>query len=228
MIARVLERSVWLKGVTLFALLGWFAFTPMLTWHNALQRRVVVGAEMTDAFLRRTFAPYASMQWLNLKAPRANVAVYGEPRTFYLQTRYFWADDAHNNVVDYGRVRDGQTLVAELRRLETTHVLWNTRGPFGPPVEAINDAIARNLLTPRFEVNAWRYSRFLRKLMAKRPTKSLPPEPQATLPPAPSSTRLRFGAAVRLFAALRPTDAGVDFAGAPRRGAGRGRALSIR
>jgi hypothetical protein len=153
MIARVLERSVWLKGVTLFALLGWFAFTPMLTWHNALQRRVVFGAESPEAFLRRTFAPYASMQWLNLKAPRANVAVYGEPRTFYLQMPYFWADDAHNNLVDYGRVRDGQALVAELRRLETTHVLWNTRGPFGPPVEAINDAIARNLLTPRFEVN---------------------------------------------------------------------------
>lgn len=161
MIARIEGRLPPLRWITYGALIAWFAFVPALTIHNGGRAwEVVLGRTTPEAYLRRTFAPYRAMEWLNSpvgvvsRAGVGMVAVYGEPRCFYLRVPYFWADDAHNNLVDYTKVgNSGAALVAELRRLHTTYILWNTTGPFGPPQAALQDAVKRGLLQSSFEAN---------------------------------------------------------------------------
>lgn len=96
------------------------------------------------------------MQWASTHTPaEARIALYGEPRGFYLNRDYFWADDPHNNLIDYAKVRSGADLVSALRALGATHVLWNRTpgengGAFGPPAQ-ITEAIDRGLLMPLYE-----------------------------------------------------------------------------
>jgi hypothetical protein len=70
-----------------------------------------------------------------------------------LQRDYFWADDPHNNLIDYNAIRTGVDFVAALREQRATHILVNTRpganGGFGSPPpqmqEAINSGLVRQL-----------------------------------------------------------------------------------
>jgi hypothetical protein len=101
------------------------------------------------------------MRWASTNTPpNARFAVYGEPRCFYLERDYFWADDPHNNLIDYGKLRSGDDLVQALRGLGTTHVLWNaepgTNGGFGGPPELIKEAISRERLVLQHEARGYR------------------------------------------------------------------------
>jgi hypothetical protein len=67
------------------------------------------------------------MQWASSNLPReARVAVFGEPRCFYLERDYFWADSFHNTLLDYSRIKTGQDFVQALRQLGATHIFLNT------------------------------------------------------------------------------------------------------
>ncbi|MDQ3812964.1 MAG: glycosyltransferase family 39 protein, partial [Armatimonadota bacterium] len=118
-VCRYLQASAVLKWTTAGVLVLWFALTPALTLWNARRSfAVIAGRETPAEYLARTFPGYEAMSRASTNTPRtARFAVYGEPRTFYLEREYFWADDPHNNLIDYSRVKTGAYLVRVLQSL---------------------------------------------------------------------------------------------------------------
>ncbi len=89
---------------------------------------VVSGQAASRDWLTRVMPPYRAQNWINENLPAAAVvAIWGEPRDFYVQRAYFWADDAHNQLIDYQKARDWPELSRQLKALGATHILWNTR-----------------------------------------------------------------------------------------------------
>ena len=152
-----LTISRWIGGAGLVA---WLGFAPFFI---AMQSRgsfaVIAGAETPDAYLNRSFAGYSAMQWINANAPAdARVAVYGEPRCFYLNRSYFWADDAHNELIDYPTISSGVQLAATLKKRGATHVLWNANaarngGAFGPPQPLFDAMVSAGAASFEFDGN---------------------------------------------------------------------------
>ncbi len=162
MAERFLQRGALLKFVSGAALVVWCLFALRATaWNGRPAFGVIFGSETPEDYLTRTFTPYPAMRWASQNTPEdARFAVYGEPRCFYLDRDYFWADDPHNNLIDYGRVRSGADLVKALRAQGATHVFWSTRPVFGgPPPGPMQDAIENRLLKPLFEARGCRVYR---------------------------------------------------------------------
>lgn len=142
----------------------WLLFSPaLLTWRARDTFPVLTGAESGEAYLRRTFGSnYDAMNWANTNTPRgAKFAVYGEPRCFYLNRPYFWADDAHNNLIDYSKVGSGAALATALKSLGASYVLWNADaagngGAFGPPQPLMDEAIAGGQLRLLYDERGYR------------------------------------------------------------------------
>lgn len=140
-----LTLARWIGGAGLAA---WLLFAPLFV---ALQSRsswkVIGGAQTPENYLTRTFSGYSAMEYINENAPAdARVAVYGEPRDFYLKRSYFWADDAHNELIDYPKVSTGAQLAAALKAQGATYVLANFEaarngGAFGPPQSLFDEMI---------------------------------------------------------------------------------------
>ena len=140
-----LTLTRWIGGAGLVA---WLIFAPLFTAFNARGSFAVIsGAQMPDDYLTRTFAGYSAMQWINANtAPDARVAVYGEPRDFYLNRSYFWADDAHNNLIDYPNISTGAQLADALKAQGASLILWNADaqrngGAFGPPQPLFDEMV---------------------------------------------------------------------------------------
>ena len=67
---------------------------------------VVSGQVAPRAWLEKTLLAYHAQNWINENLPNeAKIAVWGEPRDFYVQRDYFWADDGHNQLIDYQTTR---------------------------------------------------------------------------------------------------------------------------
>jgi hypothetical protein len=157
------RRSRAARCVTGVACGLWFVGVPV--YFVALsqdQWPVVSGTMSPGEYLTRSFPGYAAMEYINKTAPpQARVAVYGEPRCFYLNRDYFWADDEHNNLIDYDKIQSGDELINALKKLGVTHVLVDTRpgptgGAFGvPPRFAPSFNAAR--LPLLFEANGYQY-----------------------------------------------------------------------
>ncbi|HEX8237432.1 MAG TPA: phospholipid carrier-dependent glycosyltransferase [Abditibacteriaceae bacterium] len=151
-VEKYFNRSAVLKWTTGLALAAWLLFTPLFTLTKASSTLpVIFGQETPDAYLTRTFSGYAAMRWASTNTPpNARFAVYGEPRCFYLQRDYFWADDPHNNLIDYNAIKTGADFVAALRAQRATHILVNTRpgsnGGFGSPPPQMQQAIDGGLV----------------------------------------------------------------------------------
>ena len=132
-----LTLARWIGGASLAA---WLLLAPLFI---ALAARnswgVILGVQTPENYLTRTFSAYSAQQWINANAPvDARVAVYGEPRDFYLKRSYFWADDAHNQLIDYPKITTGAQLAAALKAQGATYVLANfdaarNGGVFAPP-----------------------------------------------------------------------------------------------
>ncbi len=90
---------------------------------------------------------------------KARFAVYGEPRTLYLERDYFWADDPHNNLIDYAKIKTGADFVKALKAQGATHIFWNTQPAFGAPPPQMQDAITEGLLEFLFEEKGCRVYR---------------------------------------------------------------------
>lgn len=159
------ERSTLLKWTGAITLATWLTFVPIHTLHRLRYvLPVVIGAEQPEDFLIRSFPGYSAMQWANKNTPRvARFAVYGEPRCFYLEREYFWADDPHNNLIDYWRFQTVSGFVYALRRLGANYVLWNTdpehTGGFGSPPPQLEMAINEGRLKLLFESRGYRIYR---------------------------------------------------------------------
>ena len=149
------RRSGLLKAVVSLCVGAWFVFAIVVVNFQARRTWQVVTAQMApDDYLLRTFAGFGAMNRASRDLPtNARVAVYGEPRTFYLQRDYFWADEAHNLLVKRS-LQNGAQWIAEMRRLGATHVLVNENaagnGGFGGPPPQLSEAVARGLLQPLF------------------------------------------------------------------------------
>ena len=148
-------RSRLLRSVVALCVVAWFAFAVVTVNFQARRTWQVVTAQIApDEYLSRTFAGFAAMSRASRDLPpNARVAVYGEPRTFYLERDYFWADEAHNLLVKRP-LQNGAQWLAEMRRLGATHVLVNgnasQNGGFGGPPPQMNEAVASGLLQPLF------------------------------------------------------------------------------
>lgn len=164
-IERLQQRSTPLRWTSLLALVACLLFAPGWTLFNAqYMLPVVTGTESPTDYLTRSVSSYPAMQWIAANTPADAVfAVYGEPRCFYLQRNYFWADDPHNNLIDYAKVHSGADLVNALRGLSATYVLWNTRAAqnagFGGPPAQINEAIDKGLLQLENETRGYQIYR---------------------------------------------------------------------
>ena len=126
------------RFVLAFSLGAWLLFSPFLHLYRAQNTFAVIsGAETQTDFLRRTFAGKLAMEWANQNTPpNARFAVYGEPRCFYLERAYFWADAPHNRLIAE-QTEAGKSYEQALKTLGATHVLVNTTpgengGVFGP------------------------------------------------------------------------------------------------
>ena len=121
------SRSAVLKGVSRLFLVAWLLWAPALTlWQNRGVWSVVAGTQTPIEYSMR-FAPgFAAMQWASQNTPPdARFAVYAEPRTFYLDRDYFWADAVNNTLIDYGAIRSARDWVNALRGQKATHIFLN-------------------------------------------------------------------------------------------------------
>jgi len=161
-VLRLQQRSAILKLTIGLTLCAWLIFVPVLTaWRLRDAIPVALGQENPEIYLSRTFAGYDAMKWSSENTPvNSNFAIYGEPRDFYLKRKYFWADDPHNNLIDYAAVQTGAQLVSALKKLGATHVLWNTQpernGGFGGPPPQMAEAVSSDAMTPIFEAKGYR------------------------------------------------------------------------
>jgi hypothetical protein len=160
-IEKYLGRSAILKWITALALTAWLLFTPYFSLVKASSTLpVIFGQETPEAYLTRTFSGYPAMRWASTNTPpTARFAAYGEPRLYYLQRDYFWADDPHNNLIDYNAIKTGADFVAALREQRATHILVNTRpeanGGFGSPPPQMQEAIGNGLVRPLHETRGY-------------------------------------------------------------------------
>ncbi len=112
----------WTANLALCAWLLWSAAFSNYAARNAWN--VVAGKRTPESYLAATVAPYRIMQWMNLHLPlNAVVAVYAEPRCFYLQRAYFWADPYQNTLFPADGSPDA--LLDALKSRGATHVLLN-------------------------------------------------------------------------------------------------------
>jgi len=138
----------------------WLLFVPVLEWHQATslraERQVLFGQITPHEYLMRTFPAYLAMDWANHNTPTdAKFAVYGEPRCYYLDRPYFWADPEHNTLVSSQGVNDGADLARALKNLGASYVLvdtdpGHTGGAFGPPPQfeqAVDDGLISTVFT---------------------------------------------------------------------------------
>ena len=150
-----LTLARWIGGA---ALTAWLLFAPTFIALNARgSLGVIRGAQTPDDYLTRTFAGYSAMQWIGANTPAtARVAVYGEPRDFYLSRSYFWADDAHNQLINYSKITTGAQLAAALKAQGATHILANfdaarNGGVFEPPQPLFDEMVSAGDATLIFD-----------------------------------------------------------------------------
>lgn len=97
---------------------------------------------------------YEASEQINSMTPAdAKVALYEEPRGYYLDRDYLWADPGHSALIAYERVDSAEDLANEWRRIGVTHVMINAarfpdlRGG-GQLVRHIREAVEAGLLAP--------------------------------------------------------------------------------
>ncbi|MFO8080968.1 MAG: glycosyltransferase family 39 protein [Armatimonadota bacterium] len=87
---------------------------------------------------------YAAASAINRTAPAsAKVALYAEPRGYYLDRDYLWAEPGHSALIHYERVESAEDLVGEWQRLGVTHVMINLA--LFPDLHDSEDRLARTI-----------------------------------------------------------------------------------
>jgi hypothetical protein len=131
-------RSALLRWTASAALCSWLLWSVAFTNYSSRGVwNVVAGKRDPESYLSATVSSYSVMQWINNNLPNdAVIAVYAEPRAFYLERSYFWADPYQNTLLP----PDGEpeALLAALKNKGATHILLNQDavrnfGVGGPP-----------------------------------------------------------------------------------------------
>ncbi|MGD9496336.1 MAG: glycosyltransferase family 39 protein [Armatimonadota bacterium] len=113
----------------------------LMTLYVAPQLPAALGLVDDDEYLAG-IPLVAVSRFINETAPEdARIALYGEPRGYYLDRDYLWAEPGHSALIDYERVDSADDLVAEWRRLGVTHVVVNL-AQF-PDIRFSDDPVAR-------------------------------------------------------------------------------------
>ena len=105
------------------AALLFLAFNGLLTGSWA----AAIGLTPRDVFLPANSECYRVADWVNRVTPPrgATVALYAEPRGFYLDRDYLWADPGHSRLIEYDAIRSPDDLLDAYSELRITHVLYH-------------------------------------------------------------------------------------------------------
>lgn len=87
--------------------------------------QVALGGMDAESYAAASTPAYGAMQWINANTPpEAKVALYGEPRGYWLDRDYLWGETGHHTMIPDEVRRDADTYVDFLHdRLGVTHVL---------------------------------------------------------------------------------------------------------
>lgn len=103
-------------------LLHIFLFGLMMypTWSVAL------GMRDREEFIAKVFPTYKVFQFVNKNLPKdSKIALLGEPRGFYLESEYIWADPGHHTLIPYEQFRTVEELIQGYKRMGFTHIIIN-------------------------------------------------------------------------------------------------------
>lgn len=132
----------------------------------AQKLRVVLGTDKPEDYEKR-MVPFAEpAEFLNQAAKGGRVALYNELFGYLLDVPYFWADPGNSTELDYAAMKNGDDLVAALKKLGITHVYialattfggnaeeatkWLTAaGLNGPVVPYAGDDLANRMIDPQ-------------------------------------------------------------------------------
>jgi hypothetical protein len=135
----------------------WLAFSLLFFVRQGGSAWGVVTGRVAPATYLSGFGAYLPMTWASQATPpTAKFAVYGEPRCFYLDRDYFWANREHSTLIDYSKIKSPEDLVKALRGQGATHVLLALPGAvgiFGSPPPYWQEALDRGLVVPLTELN---------------------------------------------------------------------------
>jgi len=85
-----------------------------------------IGLVPRDVYLRTTSQCWRFSDWVNRVTPtRAKIALYAEPKGFYLDRDYLWADPGHSRLIEYEKITSPEDLLDAYSRLGVTHVLYH-------------------------------------------------------------------------------------------------------
>ncbi|MBI5831255.1 MAG: phospholipid carrier-dependent glycosyltransferase [Armatimonadetes bacterium] len=88
--------------------------------------RVALGSLDRDRYAAASVHAYDAMQWLNAHRPSGKVALYGEPRGYWLDVDYLWGERNHHTLIPDSARTDGDTYLDFLsQRLGVSHILIN-------------------------------------------------------------------------------------------------------
>ncbi len=88
--------------------------------------RAAVGLESADSYLSRSFGPYDAHSFINNATPNdARVLLFDEPRGFYLDRPYIWADPGHHRLIPWDKFRNSDEMVRFFGRERYTHAVIN-------------------------------------------------------------------------------------------------------
>ncbi len=126
-----------------------------LVWQVVPLAPVALGLADARAHLALNLDCYAPIAQVNrYTPPDALIGTYGEPRLFYLDRPYLWADPGHSLLIDYQAADTPEKLAGEYRRLGIDYLLINQQffGPLGETKEKLHDllieGLAKGLLVP--------------------------------------------------------------------------------
>ncbi len=110
------ERKGGLLGAVTRAATGvWAVVALALTMLYVLpQTPVALGLQSEYGYLMQTLPVYQPCVYINRHTPEdAKIALYGEPRGYYLDRDYLWAERGHSALIRYEDVRTPEDLMSE-------------------------------------------------------------------------------------------------------------------
>lgn len=122
------ERTGGLLGAVTRAAVGaWAAVVlALIVLYVLPQAPVAVGLQSEYGYLMQSVRVYHPCVYINRHTPEnAKIALYGEPRGYYLDRDYLWAEWGHSALIRYEAIETPQDLVREYRRLGITHLMIN-------------------------------------------------------------------------------------------------------
>jgi len=105
----------------------WSAVALMfLSWQAMSPAPVALSLQNPRTFLMQGLDCYGALDYINNYTPiTATIATYGEPRLFYLDRDYIWADPGHSQLIDYSSISTPDQLARRFEELGVEYVLVN-------------------------------------------------------------------------------------------------------